>query len=142
MSSEPLTTVATFLEACASDDPRRRAEANAMVANCLDPKAHWRIYRCAGSPIDGQWMHYSGTTRGNAGPPPYATACPGDPDQGNLWWKMWEALPRDRGEVWEYFDCIDYHAVVNTVYRVDAETRLAALAASLLLALDKLKENE
>ena len=160
--SEPLTTVAKFLEACASDDPRRRDEANAMVARALGTRertleceCHKGLHQWENHPARDyeQWFQH---------PLPYATAVPGDPDQGNLWWEMWLALPRE-GEGWYYAlrelaPCPDFAFRVRP-FQIDGlcpaknvnfscgtppfgDTPNAALAAALLLALDQLKETE
>ena len=146
-------TVSAFLSLCAAGDP----EADALVANWLDPKGHWHIYRCAGSPIDGEWMHYSGTTRFNHGPPPYATAGPADPDYGRLLWEVLSALldtapgrftlqKQHRANRWRedgepHWWLVFY--IAGGVVKVGprAAHPLLALAAALGLALNQLTED-
>ena len=140
--SEPLTTVAQFLEACAAGNLR----VNAIVCAVMDEDES--LATC-----DDIYLQYL---------PPYATAVPGDPDQGNLWWEMWLALPRE-GEGWYYAlrelaPCPDFAFRVRP-FQIDGfcpaknvnfscgtppfgDTPNAALAAALLLALDKLKETD
>ena len=156
--SEPLTTVATFLEACASDDPERRAAANAMVCDLiLEARTHtdeeWsltgrRVKSCPG------WLAPDGLTTPRDAPVPYATAGPGDPDRWRLFGEVWDALEAacDYCSIEVGDDELPRYAVL---WRIGAgfgsgdrygspaaPTPNAALAASLLLALDKLKETD
>ena len=162
MSSEPLTTVAEFLAACAAGDRELRAEADAMVCDVvLEQRTHtYEEWGLAGRKLRScpGWLAPDGLTTPREAPVPYATAGPDHPERWRLWGEMWEALLArlPRGSVtlgWNYGYgyLVDWHAYDGRSVRVPEgwgpaydgrPTPNAALAASLLLALDKLKETD